>query len=50
MIQFADKQVQTKCSSDADAMAQAEAMVQQHIAAHPELMAIDPKERQAAHT
>jgi hypothetical protein len=31
-------------------MAQAEAIVQQHIAAHADLMAIDPKERQAAHT
>jgi ferredoxin len=35
---------------DADAMAQAEAIVQAHVAAHPDLMAIDPKERQAAHT
>jgi ferredoxin len=37
-------------NGDADAMAQAEAIVQQHIAAHADLMAIDPKERQAAHT
>jgi NAD-dependent dihydropyrimidine dehydrogenase PreA subunit len=34
---------------DPDAMARAEAIVQEHIAAHPELMAIDPKERQASH-
>jgi ferredoxin len=34
---------------DADAMSAAEAIVQAHIASHPELMAIDPKERQAAH-
>ena len=34
---------------DADAMAQAEAIVQQHVADHPDLMAIDPKERAAAH-
>ena len=32
-----------------EAVAKAEAIVQAHIAAHPELMAIDPKERQAAH-
>ena len=36
-------------NGDADAMAQAEAIVQAHVAAHPDLMAIDPKERQAAH-
>ncbi len=35
---------------DADAMARAEAIVQAHIAAQPALMALDPKERQAAHT
>jgi ferredoxin len=35
---------------EADAMAQAEAIVKAHIDSHPELMAIDPKERQAAHT
>ena len=34
---------------DADAMARAEALVQAHVQAHPDLMAIDPKERQAAH-
>jgi ferredoxin len=34
---------------DADAMAKAEAIVKAHIEAHPDLMAIDPKERQAAH-
>ncbi len=32
-----------------DAVAKAEAIVQAHIDAHPDLMAIDPKERQAAH-
>jgi hypothetical protein len=31
-------------------MAAAEAVVRAHIDAHPELMAIDPKERQAAHS
>ncbi len=36
-------------SSDPDAMAKAEAIVQGHIAAHPTLMAIAPTERQAAH-
>ena len=35
---------------DADAMAKAEAIVAAHVAAHSELMAVDPKERQAAHT
>jgi ferredoxin len=35
---------------DAAAMAQAEEIVRAHVAAHPELMAIDPKDRQAAHT
>jgi hypothetical protein len=30
-------------------MAAAEAIVQAHVAAQPDLMAIDPKERQAAH-
>jgi ferredoxin len=35
---------------DTDAFAKAEALVQAHVAAHPELMAIDPKERQTAHT
>lgn len=36
-------------SGDADAVAQAEAIVKAHMEAHAELMAIDPKERQAAH-
>ena len=36
-------------NGDADAMEKAEAIVKQHIAAHADLMAIDPKERQAAH-
>jgi len=34
---------------DADAMAQAEAVVQAHVAAQPDLMAIPAAERQAAH-
>ena len=34
---------------EAAAVAQAEALVQQHIAAHADLMAIDPSERAAAH-
>jgi ferredoxin len=37
-------------NGDAEAMAKAEEIVKAHIAAHTELMAIDPKERQAAHT
>ncbi len=37
-------------NGDPDAMAKAEAIVKAHIATHGELMAIDPKERQAAHT
>ena len=37
-------------NGDADAMAQAEAIVAAHVAAHPELMAIPGKERAAAHT
>jgi ferredoxin len=36
-------------SGDPDAVARAEALVQAHIAAHPELMAVPPSERQAAH-
>jgi ferredoxin len=36
-------------TGDAEAFAQAEAMVQAHIKAHPGLMAIAPTERQAAH-
>ena len=35
---------------DADAMAKAEAIVAAHVQAQAGLMAIDPKERQAAHT
>ena len=35
---------------DPDAMARAEAIVKSHVDAHPDLMAIDPKERQAAHS
>jgi NAD-dependent dihydropyrimidine dehydrogenase PreA subunit len=35
---------------DADSMARAEAIVQAHVDSNPDLMAIDPKERQAAHT
>jgi hypothetical protein len=31
-------------------MARAEDIVKAHVASYPELMAIDPKERQAAHT
>ena len=34
---------------DADAFAQAEALVKAHIDAHPELMSVDPAERAAAH-
>jgi NAD-dependent dihydropyrimidine dehydrogenase PreA subunit len=34
---------------DPEAVAKAEAIVKAHIDAHPELMAIDPKERQTAH-
>ena len=37
-------------NGDADEMAAAEAIVRAHTDAHPELMAIDPKERQAAHS
>jgi NAD-dependent dihydropyrimidine dehydrogenase PreA subunit len=36
-------------SGDPEAAAKAETIVQAHIEAHPELMAIDPKDRQAAH-
>ena len=36
-------------NGEAGAMAAAEAIVKAHIAAQPALMAIDPKERQAAH-
>ncbi len=36
-------------NGDAETMAAAEAIVQAHVDSHPELMAIDPKERQAAH-
>jgi len=34
---------------EASAVAEAVALVQGHIDSHPELMAIDPKDRQAAH-
>jgi ferredoxin len=36
-------------NGDADAMAQAEAVVQAHIAAQPDLMAMAPADRPAAH-
>ena len=36
-------------SGDAEAMAKAEAIVKDHVASHADLMAIDPKDRQAAH-
>ena len=36
-------------SGEPAAIEQAEAIVKAHIAAHPELLAIDPKDRQAAH-
>src|SRR3989475_10059924 len=36
-------------NGDPEAMAKAEAIVQEHIASHPELMAIPAAERQAAH-
>jgi len=36
-------------NGEADAMAKAEAIVKAHVAAHPDLMKIDPKDRQAAH-
>src|SRR5687768_8214226 len=36
-------------NGDADAMAKAEEIVKAHVAANPELMAIDSKDRQAAH-
>ena len=36
-------------SGDADAVAKAKAMVETHVNGHPDLMAVDPKERQAAH-
>jgi hypothetical protein len=34
---------------DADAMARAEEIVKAHVAAHPDIMAVPPAERQAAH-
>ena len=34
---------------DADLMAQAEAIVKAHVAAHPDIMAVPAAERQAAH-
>ena len=36
-------------NGDADSMAQAEAIVKQHVAAHADIMAIPAAERQAAH-
>jgi hypothetical protein len=36
-------------AGDADAVARAEAIVKAHESAHPELMAIDPKDRAAKH-
>ena len=36
-------------NGDAETMAQAEAIVQAHVASHPEIMAIPAAERQAAH-
>jgi NAD-dependent dihydropyrimidine dehydrogenase PreA subunit len=36
-------------SGDADAIAKAEEIVKAHVEAYPDLMAIDPKERQVAH-
>ena len=36
-------------NGDADLMAQAEAIVKQHVAAHPDIMAVPAAERQAAH-
>lgn len=37
-------------NGDPDAMARAEEIVKAHIDSHADLMAIDPKERQAAHS
>jgi len=36
-------------AGDAEAVAKAEALVQAHVAGHPELMAVPPAERAAAH-
>ncbi len=36
-------------NGDADAVAKADALVKQHMAAHADLMKIDPKDRQASH-
>ncbi len=36
-------------TGDPDAVAKAEAIVKDHMAAHPDLLAIDPKDRQASH-
>ena len=36
-------------TGDTAAVAKAEAIVKDHMAAHPELLAIDPKDRQASH-
>jgi ferredoxin len=36
-------------SGDAEAVAKAEGIVKAHMAAHADLLAIDPKDRQASH-
>jgi NAD-dependent dihydropyrimidine dehydrogenase PreA subunit len=36
-------------TGDAAAVEKAESIVKEHITAHPDLMAIDPKDRQASH-
>jgi ferredoxin len=36
-------------TGDAGAVEKAESIVKEHITAHPDLMAIDPKDRQASH-
>ena len=36
-------------AGDASAVAQAEALAKAHVASHPDLMAVPPAERQAAH-
>ena len=36
-------------AGDAATVSKAEGIVQAHVAAHPELMAVDPKDRAAAH-
>ncbi|HXW04616.1 MAG TPA: ferredoxin family protein [Vicinamibacterales bacterium] len=37
-------------AGDPDAFARAEALVHAHIVAHPELMAVEPNDRQTSHT